>query len=59
MRLEGLPDAVSRRELTFRAAAQWNGMRINGGMVEVRAVDGAFVWTAPVADGTEFILEAV
>ena len=59
VRLDELPDAVSRRELTFRAFTKWQGMRINGGTVDVRSVNGAFVWTAPVVDGTEFILEAV
>jgi peptidoglycan/xylan/chitin deacetylase (PgdA/CDA1 family) len=58
--LAELPRGVECRDLTLVVRAPWSALSVNEGRIPVRKRpdDGAFVFTAPVADSTRFVLEA-
>ncbi|MCC6442714.1 MAG: polysaccharide deacetylase family protein [Armatimonadetes bacterium] len=56
--LDPVPEAVSRRELTFRADIPWQRAEINRGKVSAFMQEGLLTWTAEARDGTQFAVRA-
>lgn len=53
-----LPSHLPESPLTFRAKVPWNNGRVNRGEIPSWVSDGFLLWTTPVEDGGQFILEA-
>jgi hypothetical protein len=66
VRLDPLPSSVVARELTFRANVPWHTGGVSSGAdqktcgapLDARMKGGMLTWTAPVQDGTRFVLRA-